>query len=313
MKEKSTLKKLLGSREFLLFVIVVAMFLIVSAINPAFFSFKAIQDMMKNNAVTMVMALGMLCVMLVGGIDISCMSALALSAMSIGMLFKYGGLTSTFLAFLISIVIGTACGLVVGLVISRADVPPIICTMGFMYIWRAMGYLVSFGGEWAGANVLGNFPKFGTGFVLGLSNLVWVILICYVVFFIFMIVIVAFMFHALDRLFRLGLLTQHVHQTDHFHLVVFRLVYDVLDPCVRFSSDIYKNVTRRYLHDVVHCRLIAVKVGAVFYERLNLDIIITVSRDLTCPVIFRKDRGYDPYLIIRRVICSLPVVPAFSA
>ena len=51
MKQKSTFKKLLGSREFLLFVIVVAMFLVVSAINPAFFSFKAIQDMMKNNVV----------------------------------------------------------------------------------------------------------------------------------------------------------------------------------------------------------------------------------------------------------------------
>ena len=192
MKQKSGLKKILGSREFLLFAIVLAMFLIVSAINPAFFSFKAIQDMMKNNAVTMIMALGMLCVMLVGGIDISCMSALALSAMAIGMLFKYGGLAnfgavgSTLLAFLITMAIGTACGLVVGLVISRADVPPIICTMGFMYIWRAMGYLISFGGEWAGANVLGDFPKFGTGSVLGISNLVWVILICYVIFYIFM-------------------------------------------------------------------------------------------------------------------------------
>ena len=186
MKQKSTLKKLLGSREFLLLVIVIAMFLIVSAINPAFFSFKAISDMMKNNAVTMVMALGMLCVMLVGGIDISCMSALALAAMSIGMLFKYGGLTSTILAFLIATAIGTACGFVVGLIISRADVPPIIATMGFMYIWRALGYLVSFGGEWAGANVLGTFPNFGTGSLLGLNNLVWVILIAYVIFFIFM-------------------------------------------------------------------------------------------------------------------------------
>ena len=186
MKQKSTLKKLLGSREFLLLVIVIAMFLIVSAINPAFFSFKAISDMMKNNAVTMVMALGMLCVMLVGGIDISCMSALALAAMSIGMLFKYGGLTSTILAFLIATAIGTACGFVVGLIISRADVPPIIATMGFMYIWRALGYLVSFGGEWAGANVLGTFPNFGTGSLLGLNNLVWVIIIAYVIFFIFM-------------------------------------------------------------------------------------------------------------------------------
>ena len=38
----------------------------------------------------MVMSLGMLCVMLVGGIDISIMSTLALSGMSIGMLLKYG-------------------------------------------------------------------------------------------------------------------------------------------------------------------------------------------------------------------------------
>ena len=32
------LKKLTGSREFLLFIIVIAMFAIVSIINPAFFS-----------------------------------------------------------------------------------------------------------------------------------------------------------------------------------------------------------------------------------------------------------------------------------
>ena len=186
MKQKSTVKKLLGSREFLLFIIVVAMFLIVSAVNPAFFSAKAIIDMMKNNAVMMIMSLGMLCVMLVGGIDISVMSSLALAGMSIGMLFKYGGLSSTLLAFLIAIAIGTACGCLVGLVISRADVPPIIATMGFMYIYRALGYLISFGGEWAGANVLGTFPNFGTGTLLGLSNLVWVIIIAYVIFFVFM-------------------------------------------------------------------------------------------------------------------------------
>mgnify|MGYP000818259691 CR=1 FL=1 len=62
-------------------------------------------DMLKNNAVTMVMSLGMLCVMLVGGIDISIMSTLALSGMSIGMLLKYEHISSTALAFLIAIVI----------------------------------------------------------------------------------------------------------------------------------------------------------------------------------------------------------------
>ena len=177
------LKKLTGSREFLLLVIVIAMFAVVSIINPAFFSFKAITDMMKNNAVTMIMALGMLCVMLVGGIDISITSTLALSGMAIGMLLKYDHIHSTILAFLIAILIGTACGLLVGLIISRADVPPIIATMGFMYIYRAMGYLISNGGEWAGAAALGTFKNFGTDTILGLSKVIWVIILCYVIFF----------------------------------------------------------------------------------------------------------------------------------
>lgn len=180
------LKKLTGSREFLLFIIVIAMFAIVSIINPAFFSFKAVTDMLRNNAVTLVMALGMLGVMLVGGIDISITSTLALSGMAIGMLLKYGHISSTLVAFLITMGIGTACGALVGLLISRAGVPPIIASMGFMYIYRAMGYLISNGGEWASAAALGDFKNFGTEKLLGLSKVIWVIIACYIVFFIVM-------------------------------------------------------------------------------------------------------------------------------
>jgi rhamnose transport system permease protein len=158
----------------------------VSIINPAFFSFKAVTDMLRNNAVTLVMALGMLGVMLVGGIDISITSTLALSGMAIGMLLKYGHISSTLLAFLITMGIGTACGALVGLLISRAGVPPIIASMGFMYIYRAMGYLISHGGEWASAAALGDFKNFGTDKLLGLSKVIWVIILCYVVFFIVM-------------------------------------------------------------------------------------------------------------------------------
>ena len=177
------LKKLTGSREFLLFIIVIAMFAIVSVVNPVFFSFNAVTDMLKNNAVTLVMALGMLGVMLVGGIDISITSTLALSGMTIGMLLKYNHISSTLLAFVIAIAIGTACGALVGLLISRAGVPPIIASMGFMYIYRAMGYLISNGGEWASAAALGSFKNFGTDKLMGLSKVIWIIIVCYIVFF----------------------------------------------------------------------------------------------------------------------------------
>lgn len=186
MEKKSLIKKITGSREALLAIILVLLFAAITVKSPSFLTPKSLMDMIKNNAVTMVMALGMLCVMLIGGIDISIMSTLALSGMAIGMLLKYAHISNTFLAFVIAILIGTACGLLVGLVISRADVPPIIATMGFMYVFRAMGYLISNGGEWAGAAALGSFKNFATTSVLGINAVIWVIIACYVIFFIFM-------------------------------------------------------------------------------------------------------------------------------
>ncbi|MDD7728120.1 MAG: ABC transporter permease [Clostridia bacterium] len=186
MEKKSFVKKITGSREALLAIILIILFAAIAVVSPSFLTPKSLMDMLKNNAVTMVMALGMLCVMLIGGIDISIMSTLALSGMSIGMLLKYEHISNTFLAFVIAMAIGTACGFLVGMVISRADVPPIIATMGFMYVFRAMGYLVSNGGEWAGAASLGSFKNFATTKVLGINAVIWVIIVCYVIFFFFM-------------------------------------------------------------------------------------------------------------------------------
>ena len=165
MEKKSIMKKITGSREALLAVILILLCLVVTAISPSFLTPKSIMELLKNNAVTLVMSLGMLCVMLVGGIDISIMSTLALSGMSVGMLLKYGHISNTFLAFVIAIA---------------------IATMGFMYVFRAMGYLVSHGGEWAGAAALGNFKNFATSKFLGLNCVIWIIIFCYVFFFWFM-------------------------------------------------------------------------------------------------------------------------------
>ncbi len=186
MEKKSIWKKITGSREALLALILILLFIIVTGFNSSFLTPSSLQQLIKNNAVTMVMALGMLCVMLVGGIDISIMSTLALSGMAIGMLLKYDYISGTILPFIIAIAIGTVCGFLVGLVISRADVPPIIATMGFMYIYRAMGYLISNGGEWASASALGSFSDFATTKFLGLNCVIWIVIVCYVFFYWFM-------------------------------------------------------------------------------------------------------------------------------
>ncbi|MBR5047683.1 MAG: ABC transporter permease [Eubacterium sp.] len=183
MKKESTLKKLTGSREFLLAVILVVAFLLIGTQSSSWLSLKNISDIIKNNSVTMIMSLGMLCVLLIGGIDISIMSTAALSGMSIGLLMKYDIIRNTPLLFLIAIAIGTACGLLIGVIIAKGNVLPIIATMGFMYIYRGATYVLS-KNQWASADDLGDFKNFALGSILGINNVIWVAILCAVIFFV---------------------------------------------------------------------------------------------------------------------------------
>ena len=180
---KSFIKKITGSREASLVIVLVLLTVVVTILNPSFMTVNNIMEILKNNAVTMILTLGMLCVLLVGGIDISIASTLAFAGMAVGLMFKFGYLTSTLLGFIIAMAIGAVCGLVVGLVVGYGKVAPIIATMGGMYIFRALAYIIG-NSQWAGAAALGTFKDFALGSVLGLNNCVWIVIICYVLFFI---------------------------------------------------------------------------------------------------------------------------------
>lgn len=186
--KKSLFKKITGSREISLLLVLVILCVVVQILSPSFLTGKSIMDMLKNNAVTMIMATGMLGVLLIGGIDISIMSTLAFSGMSIGMLLKYDIVHNTLLLFLIAIAIGTVCGFIVGLVVSRGGVLPIIATLGFMYIYRGFAYLIG-NSQWASAENLGEFKNFALDKTLGfglLNNVIMIVIVCYIIFFIVM-------------------------------------------------------------------------------------------------------------------------------
>lgn len=98
--------------------------------------------MFRNYAVTFILALGMMCVLLTGGIDISIGSSLAFSGMAAGLIMR-DYMIATPLSFLISMAIGAGLGLIIGLVITKGKVPPIVCTLGFMNIYRGLTYLIA--------------------------------------------------------------------------------------------------------------------------------------------------------------------------
>ncbi|MCR5304580.1 MAG: ABC transporter permease [Lachnospiraceae bacterium] len=182
MEKKSLFKKLTGSREASLVIVLVVLLIVISVMNPAFLSFTNIRQIFLNNALTLMMALGMLCVMLTAGIDISITSILAFSGMTIGLLQKYDVLHNTFLLFVIGAAIGLFCGFLNGTIISRGHVAPIICTMGFMYIWRGMAYVIS-NNAWASGQDVAGFSDFGKD---GAPGPYIILIITYVIFFIVM-------------------------------------------------------------------------------------------------------------------------------
>lgn len=182
MNRKSIWQTITGSREISLVAVLVVLLIVISIMSPSFLSPTNLSQIFRNNALTLLMAVGMLCVMLTAGIDISITSTLAFAGMTIGMLQKNDVIHNTFLLFLIGMIIGVVCGLINGVIIAKAKVAPIICTMGFMYIWRGMAYVIS-GNAWAsGADVAG-FSDFGKS---GSPGPYIVLIIVYVLFFVLM-------------------------------------------------------------------------------------------------------------------------------
>ncbi len=186
MEKKSLLKKITGSREASLVIVLIVLCIAVTIKSPNFMSAQNILEILKNNAVIMIMALGMLCVLLIGGIDISITSTLAFAGMTIGMMYKYDMIESTLLGFAIATAMGAVCGLLIGVIIAYGKVMPIIATMGFMYIYRGFAYLVA-QDQWAGADALGSFKDFTLSNSLSfglINNTITVAIVCYIVFFI---------------------------------------------------------------------------------------------------------------------------------
>ncbi|MDO4285205.1 MAG: ABC transporter permease [Eubacteriales bacterium] len=182
MQKKSIWKKLTASREASLVIVLIVLCAVVSIFSPNFLSPTNIGQIFRNNALIMVMAVGMLCVLLTGGIDISITSILAFSGMTVGMLLKNEILSNTFLLFVIATAIGLGCGILNGVIISKGKVTPIICTMGFMYIWRGLAYVVS-NSSWASGSDVAGYSDFGKD---GSAGPYVILIVVFVLFFILM-------------------------------------------------------------------------------------------------------------------------------
>ncbi len=149
--------------ELSIFIILIALILASSCISPYFLTTANFANIGTSFSYIGTIAAGLTVVMLMGGIDLSQMSAMAISVMLLGIFTRDG--MNIWLAILIAIAAGTVTGMINGLIITRMHIIPLIATIGTQMIFRAIAYISNSGTQIAlHSNVI---DVLGFGKVLG--------------------------------------------------------------------------------------------------------------------------------------------------
>ena len=172
-------------RELGLLGFIILLSVVVQIRNPSFLTLENINDMITNTAILSILAIGMMLVIITRGIDLSIGATLALSGMISALAVGAAPNLHPIWAILLGVLIGVICGGVLGLIISKGGVLPIIATLGMMYIFRGLTFMVS-GGKWVSAHQMpDSFKGIATGSFLGINNLILIAIIIYLLFYYF--------------------------------------------------------------------------------------------------------------------------------
>ncbi len=124
--------------------IVILFCIIITSINPVFFTLENLFDLLKSSVGRAILAIGIFIVLLSGGIDVSS-TAIAICGqyIAINTIIAFN-VDSIVLCFLISITVGVAFGAINALLISVFNIPTLIATLGTSSVFH--GALLEFVG-----------------------------------------------------------------------------------------------------------------------------------------------------------------------
>ena len=140
---KAKVKQIFSSNLIVLLCVIIVLSVILTILSDYFFQVDNLKNIMQQCTIYGLLGIGMTFVILTGGIDLSVGSALAFSGVVLGMCLKGGAPLPA--AILVCVVIGIACGMLNGSLVTLAKVPPFIATMGTLMIFRGMALVVTMG------------------------------------------------------------------------------------------------------------------------------------------------------------------------
>lgn len=173
----SILKKAIHAQESGIFIALMILSLTIGLINPVFFKFANIMHVLKTSSYFFIPGIAITYVLVAAGLDLSIGSVLALGGVASGLALLAG--IPIFLSILFGVAVGMFAGFVNGIIITKFKIPPLITTLGMMYLARGFVEVLTKGTPVyplpAAFNVIGQKSFFGIPYVVIIAVILGII------------------------------------------------------------------------------------------------------------------------------------------
>lgn len=147
--------------------------------SPQLFTGDSLNSILLLLPLILTVGLGEFVVVISGGIDISVGSILGCSAMTCGVVLKAKPDLPLPLCFLIGAGCGLLLGLVNGVLVAKAKLPPLIVTIGTLATFRGFAFLIGRGETVTGSSVPDALMRLSNrGLPIGSVTLSWLAILC---------------------------------------------------------------------------------------------------------------------------------------
>lgn len=168
---QNRVRKIVGARESTLAAVVLALVVYLSWASPYFFTVGNLTVVGRQIALALIISIGMTFVILIGGIDLSVGSIVALVSVLTGEFMVMVGLHPA-LAVVLALVGGALVGLVSGSLNAFVGIPAFVVTLGMLAAARGLALGITSGSTISGFPA--GFLYLGQGAFLGIPIPVWV-------------------------------------------------------------------------------------------------------------------------------------------
>lgn len=170
-------QRLFQARETGILAFLIVLCLVIGLVNPVFFSGENLANMVRSTSFIFIIGIFETFVLIAAGLDLSVAPVFALGGIVSSMAATHG--VPVVPSILAGVAVGFLTGLINGVLIIRFNLPPLIVTLGMMYMARGMVLILTQGV--AIYPLPDAFNVLGQGSLLGVPYVIWIAVLLAVV------------------------------------------------------------------------------------------------------------------------------------